>query len=69
MFAKLSNTSFCPPLWEAARATSAAPLYFKPLNIVYKQYSYLLADGGVGINNPSLLGVLMAKKCFLRKKL
>ena len=60
---------FAAFMWEAARATSAAPLYFKPLNIVYKQYSYLLADGGVGINNPSLLGVLMAKKMFPEKKI
>lgn len=56
-------------MWEAARATSAAPFYFKPLHLSYKNTSYLLADGGVGINNPSLLGILMAKKMYPNKRL
>jgi patatin-like phospholipase/acyl hydrolase len=35
-------------LWEAARATSAAPTYFKPLVI----NGETLVDGGVQANNP-----------------
>ena len=35
-------------VWEAARATSAAPAYFKPFAI--KKYELL--DGGLGANNP-----------------
>ena len=55
-------------MWEAGRATSAAPLYFKPLALKEGKKTYLLADGGVGINNPVLLGILMAKKMFPDKK-
>ena len=35
-------------IWEAARATSAAPSYFAPV-VVGK---YKLIDGGLGANNP-----------------
>ncbi|MCJ1405065.1 hypothetical protein MMC11_008291 [Xylographa trunciseda] len=36
-------------IWEAARATSAAPSYFKPIKIDGATY----VDGGFGFNNPS----------------
>jgi len=36
------------PIWEVARATSAAPGYFKPPIIMGKEY----LDGGFGSNNP-----------------
>lgn len=35
-------------IWEAARATSAAPYYFKPMQVG----PYKLVDGGLGANNP-----------------
>jgi patatin-like phospholipase/acyl hydrolase len=35
-------------IWEAARATSAAPMYFKPMKVG----DYELIDGGLGANNP-----------------
>ena len=35
-------------IWEAARATSAAPTYFKPITVG----NYTLLDGGLGANNP-----------------
>ena len=35
-------------LWEAARATSAAPYYFEPIKVG----KYELVDGGLGANNP-----------------
>ncbi|MCJ1456642.1 hypothetical protein MMC28_007004 [Mycoblastus sanguinarius] len=36
------------PIWEVARATSAAPTYFKPIQIQGRKY----VDGGFGANNP-----------------
>ena len=39
------------PIWQVARATSAAPTYFKPVNIDNLEY----LDGGFGsTNNPSV---------------
>jgi hypothetical protein len=35
-------------IWQVARATSAAPTFFDPIQIGNKEYS----DGGVGNNNP-----------------
>ena len=35
-------------IWEAARATSAAPLYFPPMHV--GQYKFV--DGGLQANNP-----------------
>ena len=37
------------PIWEVARATSAAPTYFEPVKIEGLEY----IDGGFGANNPS----------------
>ncbi len=36
------------PIWKVARATSAAPTYFKPMKIDGLEY----LDGGFGANNP-----------------
>ncbi|MDF2691159.1 MAG: patatin [Gammaproteobacteria bacterium] len=36
-------------MWQAARATSAAPTYFNPLKIK----NHLLVDGGIFVNNPA----------------
>ncbi|RVD80815.1 uncharacterized protein DFL_008705 [Arthrobotrys flagrans] len=41
-------------IWEAVRATSAAPTFFKPVNINGIQYF----DGGLGYNNPAMLTYL-----------
>jgi patatin-like phospholipase/acyl hydrolase len=35
-------------IWEAARATSAAPTYFKAMEV----NGHKLIDGGLGANNP-----------------
>ncbi|KAL1629248.1 hypothetical protein SLS56_005471 [Neofusicoccum ribis] len=57
-------------IWEAARATSAAPYYFEPIKVG----DYELVDGGLGANNPlgwlwtEVLGVFGASRetaCFL----
>ena len=38
-------------IWEAARATSAAPTYFPRIKLGDHEY----VDGGLGFNNPVLL--------------
>ena len=38
------------PIWQVARATSAAPTYFKPMKIDKLEY----LDGGFGTNNPCI---------------
>jgi len=48
-------------VWEAARATSAAPTFFKRLEIGNKQP---FIDGGLGRNNPSKLVLAEAKVVF-----
>ncbi|MBD2608151.1 patatin-like phospholipase family protein [Scytonema hofmannii FACHB-248] len=47
-------------VWEAARATSAAPTYFPAKSIQNK----VLVDGGVYMNNPSLQLLFLAKQQY-----
>lgn len=44
-----AHDAFEARIWEAARATSAAPTFFSPIEIA----SVLYGDGGTGWNNPS----------------
>ena len=48
-------------IWEAAQATSAAPTFFKHMEIGNKQP---FIDGGLGCNNPSKLVLKEAKVVF-----
>ena len=48
-------------IWEAARATSAAPTFFKRIEIGREQP---FIDGGLGCNNPSQLVLNEAKALF-----
>jgi len=48
-------------IWEAARATSAAPTFFKHIEIGNKQP---FIDGGLGCNNPSKLVLKEAQVVF-----
>jgi len=48
-------------IWEAARATSAAPTFFKHIKIGNKQP---FIDGGLGCNNPTKLVLDEAKVVF-----
>lgn len=50
-------------IWEAARATSAAPYYFKPIQVG----GYELVDGGLGANNPLgwLVDVRLLNTCVV----
>lgn len=55
-----SSEAFDCTIWQAARATSAAPTFFKPIEIEYVQY----VDGGVGHNNPAELAIHEAHKIW-----
>lgn len=48
------------PIWQAARATSAAPTWFSPQSI----NNVLYIDGGVGHNNPTLLALKEIKNLY-----
>lgn len=64
-------------MWQAARATSAAPVYFPPyrlevtpeaaLNEAKTEFS--LIDGGVLANNPTMVGLKEAKQQYRAKEL
>lgn len=41
-------------IWEAARATTAAPSYFPPMGIIRGNEKRTFIDGAMGCNNPSL---------------
>jgi patatin-like phospholipase/acyl hydrolase len=53
-------------VWEAARATSAAPIFFKHIEMGNSQP---FIDGGLGCNNPSKLVLDEAKQYFPLVKL
>ncbi len=49
------------PVWKLLRASTAAPTYFEPEEIVIDGRPRLFVDGGVSpFNNPALMAVLMA---------
>src|ERR1700733_7509137 len=46
------GTFFQSTIWEAARATSAAPMFFKSITIGQAGMTEEFIDGGLGANNP-----------------
>ena len=48
------------PMAEVAAATSAAPTYLKPV----VQDGYILLDGGIWANNPTMMALVEALTCF-----
>ncbi len=56
--------------WEAGRATSAAPTYFKPAYLYDRQEETMqtLIDGGLIANNPALFAYVEAKRLYPRAK-
>jgi predicted acylesterase/phospholipase RssA len=46
----------------AARATSAAPMFFKPQIVRDADRERMLVDGGLYMNNPALLGYLLGRQ-------
>jgi patatin-like phospholipase/acyl hydrolase len=53
----LKNPGFDFPMWQVARATSAAPTYFEPERIdkADKSGFFALIDGGMYANNPAMV--------------
>src|SRR5208282_2084332 len=54
-------------IWQAARATSAAPSFFKPMTIDSPPPPITYVDGGLGYNNPSRLALLEAQRIWKSK--
>lgn len=54
------------PMKQIARATSAAPTYFQPLQVPVQGQRdyYALIDGGVYANNPALCAYVEARRLF-----
>jgi patatin-like phospholipase/acyl hydrolase len=52
--------------WEAARASSAAPTYFRPAFFIDRQTgeNLVLVDGGVVANNPVIYAYAQARKLY-----
>ena len=50
----------------AARATSAAPMFFKPQIVKDGNRERMLVDGGVYVNSPALLGYLLGRQAAAR---
>jgi len=51
-------------IWEAARATSAAPTFFQPITIVEPKPSSSYVDGGLKYNNPSEIAMTEAERLW-----
>lgn len=51
-------------LWQAARATSAASTFFKPISIDRPRPSIAYIDGGMGYNNPSEIALTEARRIW-----
>lgn len=51
-------------MFDAARATSAAPTFFEPHQVSVDQHLRTLVDGGVYLNNPAMSAYAEAKRLF-----
>jgi len=58
------NPSFDWPVTDIARATSAAPTFFPPLHLERGSEDYVLVDGGVYVNNPSMAAYAEARALY-----
>jgi patatin-like phospholipase/acyl hydrolase len=52
------------PLWHAARATSAAPSFFKPMFVEPPSPGITYVDGGLGYNNPAEVALDEARRVW-----
>jgi predicted acylesterase/phospholipase RssA len=56
------------PIWQAARATTAAPVFFPPARVTIPEPTGLYIDGGVRANNPSWEALREGKKHWRTRK-
>ena len=56
------------PIWQAARATSAAPTFFMSMHIEVPSAGADFVDGGLGFNNPSELALEESKRIWQDSK-
>ncbi|KAJ7840815.1 FabD lysophospholipase-like protein [Mycena olivaceomarginata] len=56
-------------IWQAGRATSAAPTFFKQIKIGHPGMEEAFLDGGMGHNNPTAALLLEAKVLFPDKQI
>lgn len=56
-----SDPTYNWPVASIARATSAAPTFFPPLRLSTGKEDYVLVDGGVFVNNPSMAAYAEAR--------
>ncbi|MGJ0531834.1 CBASS cGAMP-activated phospholipase [Methylocystis sp.] len=52
------SNDYATPMWQVARATSAAPTYLKGLE--HEESGQIFIDGGVWANNPIMVGLVDA---------
>jgi predicted acylesterase/phospholipase RssA len=62
----LASADFDWPMWQAARATSAAPTYFEPAKLSSESGDdyFALVDGGVYANNPAMCAYAEARSIW-----
>ncbi|HTU33125.1 MAG TPA: patatin-like phospholipase family protein [Candidatus Acidoferrum sp.] len=58
------NSNYNWPVVSIARATSAAPTYFPPLQLIRGSDNYALVDGGVFVNNPAMAAYAEARALY-----
>jgi patatin-like phospholipase/acyl hydrolase len=55
-------------IWQAGRATSAAPTFFKRLKIGTGALAEEFVDGGLGSNNPTKILLHEVRKVFAKTR-
>jgi patatin-like phospholipase/acyl hydrolase len=64
------DPSYDWPVWQVARATSAAPTYFPAFHLLRDQpkADYALVDGGIAVNDPAVSAYAEARKVYPNAK-
>jgi predicted acylesterase/phospholipase RssA len=68
LFRSYGDDKDSTPIWQAARATTAAPIFFPPARVDKPLPPRRYVDGGVMANNPAWEAVIEGKKYFKTRK-